>query len=250
MATRHGPTVKATKDSQSIVFEGKVVLTIHENHKGFPAGSPGPIVLQGVSPDRKWILYAIDPQGSASLMADGLTTLAVRARGGRSYTVASGLGYGAYRTWCGNRLVVTAGGDRIASNDKRLVVTGPPAWKPHVLADGSTRAYGSVVCAPDGTSVVVQEQPESVDGNFFHTKWRLWRVRLDGRHRALTAPPAGYADESPRFAPDGTLYFVRSTRGVGKLYALRNGKLVGPLLSLGYSLGYYGHQDWPYTVTR
>ena len=84
-----GVTVRVTKDSQAIVFKGKVVLKIHENHKGFPAGSPGPILLEGTSPDRKWILYAIDPQGSASLAADGLTLKAIRATGGRSYTVAA-----------------------------------------------------------------------------------------------------------------------------------------------------------------
>jgi len=38
--------------------------------------------------------------------------------------------------------------------------------------------------------------------------------------------------------------FVRSHREVGKLYALRGGKLVGPLLSLGYRLGYDGAQNW------
>jgi len=37
-----------------------------------------------------------------------------------------------------------------------------------------------------------------------------------------------------------TVLLVRSRKGVGKLYALRRGKLVGPLLSLGY----YGHQTW------
>jgi hypothetical protein len=37
--TAGAPTVRVTKDSQSIVFDGKVVLTVHENHKGFPAGS-------------------------------------------------------------------------------------------------------------------------------------------------------------------------------------------------------------------
>jgi len=48
----------------------------------------------------------------------------------------------------------------------------------------------------------------------------------------------------------GVVYFVRSSHGNGKLYALQGGRLVGPLLSLGYSLGFYGHQAWPYTVTR
>jgi WD40 repeat protein len=61
----------------------------------------------------------------------------------------------------------------------------------------------------------------------------------------VTTPPRGYADESPRFSRDGqVLAFVRSRKGVGSLYTLRTGRASGPLLSLGYSLGYYGHQDW------
>jgi hypothetical protein len=92
----------------------------------------------------------------------------------------------------------------------------------------------------------VQSQRESDNASFFATRWALWRVGLDGtRRRRLTSPPTGDADESPRFAADHrTLLFVRSRKGVGRLYALRNRRVVGPLLSLGYSLGYYGHQAW------
>lgn len=243
-------SVKATKDSQSIVFMGKVVLRIHENHKGFPEGSPGPIVTEGTSPDRKWILYAIDPQGSASLMADGLTLMAIRSTGGRSYTVASGLLYTDYRAWCGGRLVITTGGDREATIHKQLSITGPPDWRTQPLTSLHNRAWGSVACEPDGRAVVVQSQPAEPLRNFFATRWALWRVRLDGSATQLTRPPAHYADESPRFAPDGSLYFVRSQKGRGSLYSLHNGKAVGPLLAIGYSLGYYGANVWPYIVKR
>jgi hypothetical protein len=34
------------------------------------------------------------------------------------------------------------------------------------------------------------------------------------------------------------------------LYALHDGKLVGPLLSLGHEDGYFGHTTWPYAVRR
>src|SRR5712664_2416873 len=35
-------------------------------------GSPGPIMLVGWSGDSRWVFYAIDPFGSASLIADGI----------------------------------------------------------------------------------------------------------------------------------------------------------------------------------
>jgi Tol biopolymer transport system component len=246
-------TVRVTKDSQSILFKGKVVLTIHENHKGFPAGSPGPIELEGVSPDGKWILYAIDPQGSASLAADGLVLEAISSAGGRSHTVAGGLLYPDYRSWCDNRtLVVVAGGSRMAVDNKRLILVSAPSWKGRNLRPQDyRRVFGSVECAPDGNSVVVQEAPQSTNGAFLHTRWQLWRVGLDGKSTRLTSPPPGYSDESPHFSPDQrTIYFVRSHNGIGALYALRDGKLLGPLLSLGAQGGYYGHTTWPYSVTR
>jgi hypothetical protein len=176
--------------------------------------------------------------------------MAIRVTGGRSYTVASGLLYADYRAWCGGRLVITTGGDREATIHKQLSITGPPDWKTRPLTKLHGRAWGSVACAPDGRSVAVQSQPAEQLQNFFATRWALWRVGLDGSASQLTRPPAHYADESPRFAPDGALYFVRSQKGRGKLYALRNGKVAGPLLSLGYSLGYYGANAWPYAVRR
>jgi hypothetical protein len=145
--------------------------------------------------------------------------------------------------------VFTGGRDRIATNTKRLLVASPPDWLPRPLVSARGRAWGSIACAPDGRSVVVQSQRKSVDANFFATRWALWRVGLDGTRTRLTSPPAGSADESPRFSPDRrTLYFVRSKGGRGSLYALRGGRVIGPLLPLGYQLGFYGHRDWPYAV--
>lgn len=245
-------TVQVTPTSQSIVYEGRVVLTIRESHKTVPAGVPGPIEVFGLSPDRQWVLYAIDPQGSASLAADGLYLRAVRVSGGRTFPVAAGLAYDDYHAWCGGKLVMTAGGDRIAIHAKRLIITGPPDWhaRPLVRAPGR-RAFGSLACAPNQKSVVVQSQKSGTDAYFFHTRWALWRVGLDGSMTQLTRPPANHADESPHFSPNGKIfYFVRSQHGRGQLFAFEDGHVTGPLLSLGYSLGYYGHQDWPYSVRR
>jgi dipeptidyl aminopeptidase/acylaminoacyl peptidase len=246
VVTRHG-----RRGTQSIVFRGRTVLTVRESFATIPAGSPGPILLEGTSPDKRWILYAIDPMGSASLAADGLVLRAVAAKGGRTRAVAGGLLYGDYRTWCSfYSLVVTAGGSRLAADNKRLIVTGPPTWTNRLLVRAYARAFGSVECAPDGNSVVVQEAPQSTNGSSLTTRWQLWRVGLDGKSTQLTAPKPGYSDESPHFSPDQqTIYFVRAHRGAGTLYALRNGKLTGPLLSLGRLDGYYGHRAWPYRVS-
>jgi hypothetical protein len=214
-----------------------------------PGETPGPIVLLGWSSDAKWIFFTIDPGSSASIMADGLTLRVVSAEGGAPHRLAPMLVYSDYLAWCGGRLVFTAGWDRIAINDKHLDVASPPDWKVRPLVRAPGRSFGSLVCSPDRRSVVVQSQPSGTDARFFATRWSLWRVGLDGSTAPLTRPPAGHADESPRYAGN-VLYFVRSERGRGVLFALQGSKLLGPLLALGYSLGYYGHQDWPYTVTR
>jgi len=228
----------------------RAVYRVRESYTSVPAGTPGPLELVGWSRDGDWLLFYIDPMGSASLAADGLELRVVRVAGGKAHAVTGLLAYADYRAWCGNRLVLTAGGDRIATTNKRLVVTGSPSWTVRPIVHAPSRAWGSLACAPDGSYVVVQSQRASGEAYFFATHWALWRVGLDGRKRRLTSPPTGYADESPRFSYDGrTILFVRSRKGVGRLYALRDGKLTGPLLSLGYQLGYYGHQDWWATMS-
>ena len=237
------PTVRVTTDSQSIVFKGKVVLTIHENHKGFPAGSPGPIMLEGVSPNGKWILYAIDPMGSASLAADGLQLRAVSVTSGRSFPVAFGLLADGYRAWCNGKLFMTAGGDRITTHDKWLIVAGPPDWRTRVLAKDPKTAYGALACAPNG--VVVESAPATGLNMNARSQWSIWRVGLDGTRTRLTTPPKGVSDESPRVL-GSTVYFVRGE----SLFALRGGKVVGPLLQMPHRDQYFGHAWWDYTVTR
>lgn len=226
-----------------------VAFRLRESYRRAPAGMPGPLVFFRWSGDGKWLFFAIDPQGSASLAADGLDMRVVSAAGGHVNDLGVRLAYADYLAWCGGRLVYTGGGDRVATTAKSLLAAAPPDWKPRELVRDPARTWGSLACASDGRSVVVQSQPVSNDANFFHTHWSLWRVGLDGAHARLTSPPPGFADEAPR-QHGNTLFFVRSRKGRGSLYALQSGRLLGPFASLGYSLGYYGHNDWFYAITR
>jgi hypothetical protein len=246
------------------VSEGKQTIWVTTRGKGIPMaaltqpawtlhgknGSPGPIMLLGFWGDSRWLFYAIDPGNSASLVADGVDVRAVALEQDGIRRLGPMLAYTDYHTWCGGRLVLTAGGDRIAAHHKRLVTASPPLWRARSLVAGAGRAWGSLACAPDGRSVVVQSEPDAgTDMSSVWTHWSLWRVGLRGSQQRLTTPPAGYSDESPRFSRDGrTLFFVRSRKGVGALYALRGGRIVGPLASLGFQLGYYGHTEWAYSV--
>lgn len=223
----------------------RTIYRIPESYRSIPAGGPGPIALFRWSPDGRWLLFAIDSQGSASIAADGLLVQVISSRGGRPHPIGMTLAYSDYMTWCDNRLVFTGGGDRLATTNKRLLVASPPAWRVRPLLETPKRAWGSVTCAPDGRSLVAQSQPTSDNYNFFATKWELWRVGMNGSQRRLTSPPPRSADESPRFSRDGrSIFFVRSRHGLGSLFTLQGRRLSGPLIRLGYNLGYYGHRSW------
>jgi hypothetical protein len=133
--------------AQTITVDGKPVLRVRENYRSVPGGLPGPVGLVDWSPDGRWLLYFIDPMGSASLAADGKNLLALNVATGKTARVVNTLMYDDYLTWCGSTLVLTAGGDRLAIHTKRLVAAAPPSWKPRVIWRAPSRAFGSVTCA-------------------------------------------------------------------------------------------------------
>jgi hypothetical protein len=243
----HGKTAKQTIwVTNRRTGESHPVFSETQYYKAIgPGETPGPIVLRGWSGDERWIFFFIDPGGSTSIAADGLTLRVVSVGGGRPVKLAKMLPYPDLLAWCAGRLVFSAGIDRVATHHKRLLTAKPPDWRPQPLVGDARSSWGTLVCAPNARSLVAQSQRSSDDPRFFATRWSLWRIGLDGSTRRLTSAPPGWADESPRFSRDGsTLLFVRMRLGNGYLYALRDGRITGPLLYLGNSIGYYGHHDW------
>lgn len=221
---------------QRIWVEGRLVFAHAEN---------GPVVPRALSPDGKWLFFAVDSYGSASIAADGLDLLVVSTHGGPVHHLGLTLGYRDYLTWCDGELVYAEGPDRIAIHGKRLLVAAPPSWKPRVLWNAPARSFASPACEPGSMAVAVLSQPSSIDARFFATRWQLWRVGLNGSHELLDTPPAGFADEGPTWSPDGrSLLFVRERKGYGQLMLLRSHTVSGPFANLGYQLGYYGHHQW------
>jgi dipeptidyl aminopeptidase/acylaminoacyl peptidase len=242
--SRRGPSRKV--GTETITIDGHAVYTVEEDYRSVPAGTPGPIGLVGWSPDAHWLLFFVDPLGSASIVADGIHLKALRVPDGRSVPVATVLHDRDYLGWCGSALVLAAGGDRLATHDKRLVVARAPDWKPRTLWRAPGRAVGSVACAPDGRSVAVLSQPAGgAADSGQQSRWQLWRVGLNGSRRLLDSPPKGWADESPRWSRDGrSILFVREQKNRGTLMLWRAGRITGPIADIGFDLGYYGHHDW------
>src|SRR5712691_1367350 len=146
-------------------------------------------MLLGISGDYNWVFFMIDPGGSGSIAADGLTLRVVSTGHSRAIRIARMLPYADYLTWCGRKLVMTAGSWRVATDRKRLLVASPPNWRPRRLVAMPNRSWGSLACSPGRASLVVQSQTRSDVPNFFATHWALWRVGLDGSTRRLTSPP-------------------------------------------------------------
>jgi hypothetical protein len=233
------------------VHHDTIVATNLRTHRSFDVfRGQRAVELVDWSPDSRWILFAIDPMASASLAADGLRLQAVSIGAGGVSTIATTLMYDDYRAWCGGKLVLTVGGDRIATTNKRLVVMQPGIWRSRILVADPHRAWGSLACVPGANAVVAQSQPATgTDMSVDHSRWSLWRVGLGGSTQRLTRPPTGSSDDSPLVAGDA-VFFVRSRHGVGAVYAVRRGRLLGPFASLGSNAGFYGHRAWTFTVSR
>ena len=244
-ATTRVPGVRtsgARARTQRIWVHGRLVFSRLEN---------GPVELIKLSSDGRWLFFAIDAYASSSIAADGLDLLVVSTHGGAVHDLGLTLAYPDYLAWCGGRLVYAQGGDRIAIHGKRLLVAAPPDWHPRPLWNDPTRSFASPACSPDNTAVAVLAQHTSVNAAFFATRWQLWLVGLDGTRNLLDAPPPGWADEQPAWSSvDGSIAFVRERKGYGQLMIVRQGKVLGPLVQLGYQLGFYGHHDWGITWAK
>ena len=237
--TRALPGVRTTgarAATQRIWVHGRLVFAHAED---------GPVVPLKLSDDGRWLFFVVDPYASGSIAADGLDLLVVSTRGGPVHRLGVTLPYPDYLAWCGGTLVYTPGADRIAIHGKRLLAARPPDWRPRSLWDDATRTFASPACEAGGRAVAVLTQRSSTDARFFATRWRLWRVGLDGSRSGLDVPPPGWADEQPAWSADGrSLLFVRERNGYGRVMLRRDGSVFGPLAELGYGLGYYGHHAW------
>jgi hypothetical protein len=223
---------------------GVVRLYVHDRLV-FEHWETGPLVPMLASRDGRWVFFFVDEYGSASGIADGTPMYVVSTRGGAVHDLGRMLPDPDYLTWCGGEVVYTPGTDRVAIDGKRLVAAGPPDWRPRELWHDPARTFATPACEPRRNAIAVLTQHTSTVAKFFATRWRLWRVGLNGSRHVLDVPPPGWADEEPTWSPDGdSLLFVRERNGYGRLMLLHDRTLFGPLANLGYSLGYYGHHEW------
>jgi len=228
-----------------------------------------PPLLDGFSPDGHWLVAWEDTQNSASLAADGLPLVAIRVADGKTVPIGSGtLVYRDFLSWCHDGLayVLNRGGRQVTLGD-RIVLAGPPDWKP-ALTYGrihDTNSYVSPACLPpDEFELAAAVGPRTADSPFGQERRRIWLLGYTGGnwHPLGPTPPPGRSDELPLWSADGRwIAFIRTgptkrnAQASGVLYLLDLGKqingqakLVGPVADVGSTGNYYGHYGWSYQL--
>jgi hypothetical protein len=206
----------------------------------------------GVAPDGRALWWA-DPEGSASLAADGLVLSAGRT------PLATTLPFPEFVVRCGGRLALVAGRDRYTTHGKRILLGGRD------LSRDRSRSWISPSCSADGTRVVAAAGRDH-EGRLGREHRAIWQL-LPAR-RQLTAPPRGATDEAPHVLGDGSVLFVRTretsrplgngyrTTEHGTLERLDRGTL-SRVADVTFTatdgdpsapLNYYGHYPWPWLL--
>jgi Tol biopolymer transport system component len=213
-------------------------------------------IVAGWSPDANWTLWWKDVGFSSSIAADGLELLATSTDGTTRRIVSPVLVHQDFLTWCGDRLVVAAGGFRDVRSGKRLFVASPPNWQASTSPNDRPPNWIWPSCSPDGRRVAATAgiPPPS------QQQRTIWLEAPSGSGRYQLFPSSrSRADDLPRWSRDGgSILFVRLTLKRRPSAALffasvdpTSGSplgVAGPIANLGsyikgYDLG-YGYYSW------
>lgn len=219
-------------------------------------------IVEGWSPDSRWVLWWWDGFFSSSLAADGLALRATSVGGEPTLTLSNRvLVHPDFLTWCGDRLVIAVGGFRDVRTGKKLFTVSLPGGTASALSRDSSRSWIWPACSPDGRWVAATAGVAPIPGGPFGKERRtLWLLPTTGSEaRRLLVPSSGFANDFARWSSDGrSLLFVRRSLGArptASLFLARIDPVTGELLSVdgpvadlgptaeGYTAG-YGYYLW------
>jgi hypothetical protein len=196
---------------------------------------------------------------SSSIAVDGLVR-ATSIDGATTKTITTTLVYRDFLSWCGDRLVVAAGGFRDVRSGKRLIEASAPDWRATDLSRDPSRDWIWPSCSPDGrwvaTAAGVPPPPQELFGREMR---EIWLLSSDGsRRHPLLGSSNAYANDVAFWSRDGrSLLFVHRRFGATPQAFLffatidpRTGRLLSkdsPIAYLGRTRAYeagYGYYSW------
>jgi hypothetical protein len=222
----------------------------------FTTSGRGPQVA-GWSPDSGWVLFWGTPLVPHPRKAAGLALNAVPAAGGDWQNVWNEmLPFDDFLAPCGDGVAIAAGGHRLLSQGKQVLVTSPPAWRFHDVTNDFLRSWAWPSCSPDGTWVAATAMANRAEPRFPSGVRSLWIVATHGSRRTRIEPSGLGALETPRWSADGrTVLVVERTEndwGAPGSLALvqvnpktgRDVQRANLEIDLGSAPGPGGHQRW------
>ncbi len=214
-------------------------------------GTTAPPEVTGWSPDGRWVLFFSRFPGRAAVPLN-----AAPAGGGPWVNVFDPvLPYGDFLSWCGDKLVLSGGGKRRASEGNQILTSAPPRWRFQNLSIDFSRSWIWPACSPNGRWIATTAMPSAPENPPGAGARSLWLLATDGRGRVRLTGAMHAAYELPRWSANGRLLLVvrrpvkPSAPGVLLLIPVdpssgKPGKPVGPIATLGPSPGRSGHGDW------
>ncbi len=222
----------------------------------FTTTGPGPDVA-GWSPDSRWVLFWGEPLVQHPRKAAGRALDAVPAAGGDWQNVWNEmLPFDDFVAPCGHGMAIAAGGHRLVSQGKQVLLTSPPSWRFHNATNDYLRSWAWPSCSPDGKWLAVTAMANRAEPRFPSGVRSMWVMATDGSPRQRMDPPDLGALEAPRWSADGrTLLVVQRTENdwgaPGSLVLVQVSPKTGKRLQradlhidIGAAPGPGGHQGW------
>ncbi|MCL7453410.1 MAG: hypothetical protein M8467_10225, partial [Anaerolineae bacterium] len=220
------------------------------------------VALAGWSPDGSRLAFWQIPVGSASLAADGVPLLVVRAEGGSPTQIAEAvLPHRDFVAWSpdGERLAVVAGAGRETWFNKTLMAISADGHSAQPLSS-PTDAGISPAWAPDGLHLAYVSAPavSGVAGGdaavLALAARRIWMAQPDGQGRKLVPGDSQFREEWPQWSASGDSILFVQLHGqppnlqvdlvllqVGAISQETVAQGIGPVTNY---VGHYGYTDW------
>lgn len=235
-----------------------------------PDPSPEGIVFGDWSPNQRYLLFWVDPERSASILADGTALRVFDLQTGKVQLVTAAGEYGRdtvallnprYHSWApdSSRLAVTLGGYRSAQINKWLALYDPSAGTTTVVVSDTEQIPGIVAWSPKGDQIAYaavnasETSPETADLTTFDNP------PIAGRRIYLLDPQTGQHvplndaeifQDAPLWKADGSLLYYVQRVGDNAIVMAADlaTKQFTPVAVAPQALSevpfYYGQFDW------